>query len=232
MRSIKTGDLIWTRLAENASQYYLCRVGEKVWADREITSAHRSYDINNFVSAEWRYVGTEDMVPGKVANSFIPPATAQKVSDVGKISKLIWNQLSQNKYDISKMDWEDFWTCISSEDLECLVFLYLQAKGYYIYSSTVKKGTGHIEGVLVSKDGTHKAYPQVKKVTALPVGNYLGDVERQPNDKVYLFTTSENYGTQYHPNIVCIKKEDLKDFIMKNELIIPATIKYWLKNII
>ena len=67
---MKKGDLVWTRVGKQADEYYLCRVGDRLWKDRVVTDECRKYDIGNFVSAKWIRIGMSENVPGKVVNSF------------------------------------------------------------------------------------------------------------------------------------------------------------------
>ena len=228
MRQIKTGDLVWTRVGGEASVYYLCRVGDRLWEDREVTEEHRRHDICQFVSATWMKVGKVDNVPGKVVNSFCSPSMVQRVSDVTEISKAIWNRGSTcQKYEMRPLDSSSFWNLIDSEALECLILLYLQSRGYYIYSSTLKLSTARYEAVLVSRDGSHRAYPQVKRETPLCVSEYITDVS-STNDRIFLFTTSENYGEARHPQVECLSRQELEDFIRQSMSLLPHSITYWI----
>lgn len=215
MSQMKTGDLIWTRVGEDASDYYLCRVGEKLWKDRNVSAEdQRRYDISNVVSADWVYVGKQEKVPGKIVNSFAPPASAQRVNNVERSSMSIWNQCSSSdaiKYSCEDLSIDDFWTMIGSEELECLVLLYIQTLGYYIYSSTAKLSNPKYEAIMVAKDGSHFAYPQVKRETQLLPEVYADGITGK--DVVFLFTTSEDYGKTVMPNVICITKNDLEKFI-------------------
>ena len=153
----------------------------------------------------------------------------QRVYGVELISEAIWNMYSDSSddhYDLLSLDEKEFWNMIGSEELECLVFLYLQSLGYYIFSSSLKLSTAKYEAVLIANDGSHLAYPQVKRNIALKVEDYIDCLENG-NDKVYLFTTSENYGMQLHPQIVCITQNDLKRFMDENEKLLPPTIMFW-----
>ena len=124
LRQIKTGDLVWTRVGGEASEYYLCRVGDALWKDCEITDEHKCHDICQFVSATWLKVGKVDHIPGKVVNSFCSPSMVQRVSDVTEISKAIWNRGNVGqKYEIARLHTFSFWNLIDSEALECLVLL-------------------------------------------------------------------------------------------------------------
>ena len=235
MRSLQTGDLIWTRVGGEAFEYYLCRVGNRLWKDREITDIHKRYDICNYVSAKWIRIGKEENVPGKIVNSFCARRTIQRVYDVDDISKVIWNRYSEEdepKYNnLPVLTKESFWEMIGSEDLECLVFLYLQKIGYYIYSSTLKISTPKFEAVLIHSEKHHLAYPQVKRESPLLVEDYIACLNNE-KERIYLFTTSENYGTASHPQIMCIKKNELIEFIKANQEILPPTILFWWQLIV
>ena len=232
IRTMKKDDLVWTRIGGDASEYYLCRVGDTLWKDRNVTDIHRKHDIGNFVSAKWIKIGKEDKIPGKVVNSFCVSRTAQRVSDVEEISKAIWNIYSDDadKFDLAKLKKEHFWNMIGSEELECLIFLYLQSKGYYIYSSTLKLSTAMFEAVLTKNDGDHLAYPQVKRNVPLLVKDYIPNLSND-KDLIYLFTTSEEYGDLTHKQIICISKKDLEEFMDSHSEILPQTISYWLNLI-
>lgn len=232
IRNMKKDDLVWTRIGGDASEYYLCRVGDKLWTDRVVTDIHKQHDIGNFVSARWLKIGKEDRVPGKVVNSFCVSGTAQRVNDVEEISKTIWNiyTTEEDKYILTGLRKEHFWNMIGSEELECLIMLYLQNKGYYIYSSTLKLSTAMFEAVLTHKDGKHLAYPQVKRNVPLLVEDYIGCLSNE-NDLIYLFTTSEEYGCMVHSQVKTIKKSELEEFIREHRNILPQTIVYWLNAI-
>ncbi|MBR2742187.1 MAG: hypothetical protein IKD89_01200 [Clostridia bacterium] len=229
IRQMQSGDLVWTRLGGDASEYYLCKVGKTLWKDRVVTPEHVKHDIANFVFANWLHIGKEDAVPGKVIASFRASGTAQRVYAVEEVSKYIWDSNCQNeseRYGAKKPSEDSFWNMISSEDLECLILLYLQSKGYYIYSSTLKRDTPKYEAILIASDGSHRAFPQIKQNTRLVPGEYIEGLQK--SDRVYLFSSSESYGKP-HPQVTCITKEEVNRFISSNYGILPSTITRWLK---
>lgn len=233
IRRLSSGDLVWTRIGGDASQYYLCKVSNQLWTDRKITEDHKLHDIGHFVSAKWLSVSTVDFVPGKVVNSFLTGSTVQQVNGVDIISRKIWNSLSldtSDHYPEENLSVDHFWDLISSEDLECLVLLYLQKKGYFLISTTVKSSTAKFEGVLVHSDGTHRCFPQIKIGTSINQMDYVQVLEKNYADRVVLFTTSENYGEKEksNPRISCLSKEEIMDFIRNNRNILPGSINHWL----
>lgn len=233
VRKMQINDLVWTRTPDEGDEYYLCRVTKR-WIDCPNNDEYLKYDVANYVCCEWIKIGKASRVPGKVVNSFISRRSAQHINGnrIDEISQHIWNKNKPEEinhvYDVSKLTKENFWTLIGSEEVECLVILYLQLeKDYIIYSSTLKKSTAKYECVMTSKDGSHHCYPQVKKDEILEPSNYYTESIGQ-KDKVFLFTTSENYGTAKHPQVECISKLELENFMMKNKKILPASIAYWL----
>ena len=226
MRKMDINDLIYTRFD---GTYFLCRVKGR-WIDSKPTDEHYQHDVCNYVDVEWTTIGTEDNVPGKVVNSFGPSATVQQVGDVEEISKLLWNNFSKSnfKYPVVPIELKDFWQSISSEDLECLIILYLQSKGYYVYSTTLKPITAKIECVMIKNDGSHKCYPQIKRETTL-CGKDYETLLHNPYDKVFLFTTSQNYIKCDNPQVEYIGLSEMENFIKTNKNLLSATILNWVK---
>ena len=227
IRQIQPGDFIWTREGGQSTAYYLCRATDARWVDRVVSQDDINHDVTNYVGCKWVKVGNLDKVPGRVINSFRATSTAQHVYGVDTISAVIWNKLCEegDRCEIPQIDNSDFWNNIGNEDLECLVLLYLQWKGYYIYSSTIKNDTKTYEAVLVSRDGKHKCYPQVKQNERLDPKDYVLDIDS--SDKVILFSSNEDYGKP-HPQVECLKRDEIWKFIMQNRVLLPDTVKYWI----
>ena len=228
MREMSQDDLVYTRFD---GRYYLCRVMSK-WVDNIPTDEHYKYDVFNYVSVEWADIGSEADVPGKVINSFGPSATVQRVRDVENISKLLWNMYakSEYRYAVGSLELDGFWQSINSEDLECLVLLYLQSRGYYVYSSTLKYSTAKIECVMVKHDGSHKCYPQVKRETTLIAQDYEVLLQNK-EDKVFLFTSSQSFFKNENTQFEYITLAEIEDFIRKNKLnnLLPASVLGWVR---
>lgn len=67
----------------------------------------------------------------------------------------------------------------------------------------------------MSKDDSHKVYPQVNRETALSVNKYLVDV-RVLHDRIFLSTTSKNYGEASPSQIEGLTKSELEEFIKQS----------------
>ena len=224
---IEKDDLIWARDRDNI--FYICRVTGK-W-EYSYENDNKVNDIFSYFSVEYVKVGTVEEVPGKVVNSFRANATLQRIhgESIFEMTKKIYNKKSNNKlYEIKKI--EDFLNFLLPEDVEEIVSLYLQLeKNYLIYTSTNKINTAKYEFVMISRDGKEKCCIQVKTGnTTLDPENYIYLTEN--NVKVYLFTL-EGYKRENINNVICLKKEEILDFIKNNKEILPSRIKYWMEEV-
>lgn len=241
LREIKVDDLIWTRLPENDSEYYLCKV-VSLWDERDVSFNDElvDHDVGNYVGVIWQSAGDISNVPGKVMSSMAQGRTLQRINDITNLSMYIWNHISGNekKYETNDYSFSDFWNDINPEELETLVMLYLQKeKQYHVYTSTFKKFTAKIEGVLVHDSGKIISYIQVKSNESLDVENYIDllnhlNEKEEQKVKIFLFTTSENYGNKKHKDIdTSITKHKLEEFMLVNKNILPGNIKILLNRI-
>ena len=121
---------------------------------------------------------------------------------------------------------EEILDFLQPEDVEEVVSLYLQLeKGYLLYSSTNKLGTQTYEFVAVARDGSHKAYPQVKTGKTPLDGNHYKELTAN-GDKVFLFTVEGEYKNTAGMDI--IDRKALIDFIYGHKSIMPGRIRQWL----
>ena len=227
MRQMKLDDLIWTRID---GMYYLCRV-TGLWENSKPNATHYKLDISNYVNVEWLEIGMEQDVPGKVVNSFRPASSAQSISNVEEISMYMWNKYSKKDYYKVQIHNLSIWSVLSAEAIEELVLLYLQIeKGYYIFSSTVKKGTFRTyECEMINKEGK-KAYPQVKSGNvSLDAKDYMGALKSNPDAEVYLFSASESYNQNDDKRVHFLYKKELEHFIKKHKNLLPSLTYYWIE---
>ena len=224
---IEEDDLIWARDRDNI--FYICRVTNKWQYSYE--HANDVNDIFSYFPVEYVRVGTIEKVTGKVVNSFRPNATLQRIhgKSIFEMTKKIYNRKLGNKsYRVEEI--EDFLNFLLAEDVEEIISLYLQLeKNYLIYTSTNKIDTAKYEFVMTSKDGKEKCYTQVKTGNEILVPeDYVNLTEN--NNKVYLFTLGGYKGKDID-NVVCLTKDEILDFILKNKEILPSRIKYWIDEI-
>lgn len=220
-------DLIWARDRDNI--FYICRVTGK-W-EYSYENDNKVNDIFSYFPVEYVKVGTVEEVPGKVVNSFRANATLQRIhgESIFEMTKKIYNKKQGKKpYEVKKI--KDFFNFLLAEDVEEIISLYLQLeKNYLIYTSTNKINTAKYEFVMTSRDGKGKCYTQVK------TGNEVLDPKDYENliensYKVYLFALG-GYKEKNINNIICLKKDEILNFILKNKEILPSRIKYWMEEI-
>ena len=121
---------------------------------------------------------------------------------------------------------EEILDFLQPEDVEEVVSLYLQLeKGYLLYSSTNKLDTQTYEFVAVARDGSHKAYPQVKTGKTPLDGSHYKELTAN-GDKVFLFTVEGEYKNTAGMDI--IDRKALIDFIYGHKSIMPGRIRQWL----
>ena len=223
-REMAVGDLVWTR---HQGTYYLCRVGS-TW-QYNCDDAHVYEDVVNYVDAEFHRVGTVEMVPGKVVNSFRASAAVQKIHDGVQLNyaRHLYNTLTGTSvYPERASGKEAILDFLQPEDVEEAVSLYLQVeKGYLIYSSTNKLDTQTYEFVAVARDGSHWAYPQVKTGSEMLDGDTYRELTAH-GDRVFLFTVHGEYRNTAGMDI--IDKKALVDFIYVHQSILPGRIRQWI----
>lgn len=233
-KEMDVDDLIWTR---KDGQYYLCRVLGK-W-HYENGEEYCSADVENVVDVEFLEVGTVENVPGKVVNCFRARSTIQQIQgyyDDGKVvnpalaaSMKIYNdKKGVNYYGVKPIGKENILDMLLPEDVEEIVSLYLQAeKNYLIYSSSNKLDTQTYEFVMVSRDGGHLCYAQVKTGNVSLDGNHYLHLTANGN-KVYIFAVSQQYYNVDNVNVISLGKNEIIDFIYNNKGILPQRIRMWL----
>lgn len=221
-------DLCWTR--DDNFNYYLGRITGD-W-EYHSTKEYRDADIVNIRPCEWFSVGGVDSVPGKVVNSFGPPATVQRVCDATSnvYSKIKFNELSGRAvYDLREHeDNPDLFSLIFPDDCEDIVGIYLQEKyGYRIIPSSCKRDTGKTEFVLKATDG-RRAHVQVKQGNeALDVNDYK---HNQDNPCVwYLFTTQGRYNGKGDEHVRCLSPDDMRDFAFAKRSIMSDRVRTFIE---
>jgi hypothetical protein len=224
---MEIGDLVWCR--DRKGVYRLGQVtGEWRYVS---TREHREADIVNVRDCEWCEVGTEDAVPGKVAQSFALGGTLRRVSDepddtISTFSKRLYNDCSQSPtYEVLTPP-NDLFTLLGPDACEDLVGLYLQSEeGYGVVPSTCKRSTPYYEFVLHHRSTGKKAIVQVKSGTeSLSIDDYA----ELPVDVVFLFTARGSYEGGPIPRVKCLEPVDLKRFACDNKHLMTDEIVRWM----
>ena len=239
LERVKPGDYIWMR---DNGIYYLGHVTEK--SEYIYNSDEDALDFdaaNQITEVKWERIGDESQVPGAVATAFIRGRTIQRINkdymfeyaEYAFLGKPLILENSKEEF-LQQL----FYDCLSPNDCEDLVCLYLYDKANYIaIPSTNKIATELYECVLVNPLNGKLAYPQVKKGDKeLKINDYIELIKDYPNKEVYLFTSEgEVLGDTHIDNIHSISPDELyswvKEKIEENSFLIPEGIVKWYKLI-
>ncbi|WP_148360589.1 hypothetical protein [Acidisphaera rubrifaciens] len=211
-----TGDLVWFR--DTQGRYYLAEIlgpWEYAYEDRAAIDA----DIVNFRPARIIDVGIADAVPGKIIACFRPPRTFQAIRapDMLKFSMHLagLSDISDEVLDIF-----DF---LNDNDIENVIFMYLQTTGWYVFPNTRLPTTAHYEFVLANRETGERAIVQVKSgCQPIDASQYAGE------EKAFLFAASESYGSSIPDNAVIITRADLLRFMRESRHLLPRAVSTWI----
>lgn len=236
---VEKGDYIWMR---DNGIYYLGYVGDKLRYRYNFRKKALEHDAANQIKGVlWKQIGDESQVPGAVATAFIRGRTIQRINKSHMYEyaeyafwekPLILENLNEDFLQ------QLFYDCLSPNDCEDLVCLYLyDRKGYVTIPSTNKIATELYECVLVNPLNGKLAYPQVKKGDVeLNTNKYIDLVKNNPNKEVYLFSSEDKVVVETHIDDIHIISSDelyswVKEKIEKNSFLIPEGIVKWYKLI-
>ena len=239
IKRVKPGDYIWMR---DNGIYYLGRVNENSNFMYNCDKDALDFDAaNQITGVKWERIGDESQVPGAVATAFIRGRTIQRINkdymfeyaEYAFGGKPLVLEHSNREF-LQQL----FYDCLSPNDCEDLVCLYLYDKANYIaIPSTNKIATELYECVLVNPINGKLAYPQVKKgKKELNINDYIELIKDHPNKEVYLFTSEGKVqGDTHIDNIHSISPDELyswaKEKIEGNSCLIPEGIVKWYKLI-
>ena len=239
IKRVKPGDYIWMR---DNGIYYLGRVNENSNFMYNCDKDALDFDAaNQITGVKWERIGDESQVPGAVATAFIRGRTIQRINkdymfeyaEYAFGGKPLVLEHSNREF-LQQL----FYDCLSPNDCEDLVCLYLYDKANYIaIPSTNKIATELYECVLVNPINGKLAYPQVKKGNKeLNINDYIELIKDHPNKEVYLFTSEGKVqGDTHIDNIHSISPDELyswaKEKIEGNSCLIPEGIVKWYKLI-
>lgn len=125
-RHVAEGSLFWTR--DTYGNYYLAR-STSGWKYKD-TPEGSDLGIVNIFDVEFRKVPAVDEVPGKVVACFRASRTIQSVADEAMkvyTHKLRNDLTGTTSYPLAPI--KSIWPFLSAQQVEDLVFLYLQIKG-------------------------------------------------------------------------------------------------------
>lgn len=217
--NINENDLIWTR--DWKGQYYLAKVKspwEYLISDISLKS---DIDIANVVKVDFVKIEIDE-VPGKVVACFRARRTLQRIDSnvVEEYSKHMWNiKTKTNHFNINKDLFKDIFTFLDFEEIEDLIFIYLQTSGYVVIPNSRKADTMSYEFLLINNYSKKRYLIQIKSGnTHLDINNY-SDL----NENYLLF---QPYGFYINDkpmpnNITIIEPKIILDFLKSKTEFLP-----------
>lgn len=221
--NLKKDDLIWTRDAEG--NYYLGKVVSE-WEYFSNPEAQDA-DIVNIVRCELIKVPSIDDVPGKVVACFRPSKTIQSIRDetASNYSKYLWNKISGSDfYSLPCEKYKNVYSFIGSEEMEDVIFIYLQIQGWVVVPNSRKGDTMSYEFYAINPKTKERAIVQVKTGHTPLSSSDWGNRK----EKVFLFQASGNYCGTADDNVVCLRPDDIESFMYAYRDILPSSISHWL----
>jgi hypothetical protein len=220
---IKPNDLIWTRDA--LGDYYLAKVRSEWKYYNTIEANEEDIDIANVVEVDFIKIPTNE-VPGKVIACFRATRTLQAINSefVSEYSKYIWNKKSdKNIFNDITIKQNNIFDFIDSEELEDLVFVYLQLNNYIIVPNSRKADTMSYEYCAIDKQTKSNYLVQIKSGnTPLDFKKYQYTNENYilfQSNNLYINISLENEKTKV------ISREVIDEFIKTSFEYLPKVIQ-------
>lgn len=215
------GDFIWARNIQGI--YYL----GKIISDWYYEHSSHGYDIPNQRKCEWKEIGSEANVPGKVIASFRSRRAFQAIDGLAAqaASLYLYNDNDIEYLKPLKQSDSNLFSLIDYQDCEDLVGLYLQHHhNYLIVPSSCKKDTIGTEFLLKHRVTGDKAFVQVKQ------GNVDPSLLNVPFDikKVFYFT-SEGKVSDTSLKAHVIKTSEIIKFCKQYQKLLPEHVVHWMK---
>ena len=85
--NVKTGDFVWFREGNN---YYLFKVGDRLWKNSIPKECYEEYDVGQFVSGNW--VQVSEAIPDEIIRSFYRGSIRRIRTIPANITAEIWER--------------------------------------------------------------------------------------------------------------------------------------------
>ena len=227
-RYVKPRDLVWTR--DPDARYYLARVnsGWEYWTSPE--GRENDIDIANVFHCDFCEVDP-DAVPGVVVASFGRPGhSIQRIWDKSAVvySEHRWNACANDQvYDVDLADFPDIFQMLDPIEIEDVVFLYLQSRGWYVIPNSRRGNTMRFEYMLANPGNGEIALTQVKAGDSwLNVDDYADEAQH-----IFLFQANELYDGRPTDNVTCITRDEFVNFLQENVEWMPQSIQTKLRMV-
>lgn len=215
-REARVGDLVWFR--DTKGVYYIAELLTD-WMYRASGTQAVAADIFNVRQARIIEVGIADAVPGKILSNFVQGTTFRRIRSPGMLA------FSEDiaGLPLSRPIGGDAFEFMSAEDLEDVVFTYLQVAGWYVVPASRRTDTAHYEFVLVNRLGGERALVQVKSgKTCISASAYKGPL------KTFLYAACGKYGSDIPCNVSLITRAELDAFMEAHPQLLTHSAKRWL----
>ena len=223
---MQDGDLVWTR--DSGGAYWLGRI-EGPWRfDRDEVATR--WDVNNARPCRWLDWAARDFdVPGAVVRSFIGRAstlTRVHAEPAKKASELLWEHQGDpppGGFTAAEVLAE----LVDPIDLEDIVLIYLQSRGWLLMPSTRQKSTPTYEAALRSLDDGRLAVVSVKSGGAeVPVPELAAEAGEA---KAFAFGNNMSAPPEQH-GVERIAPEQIEEFMAERPELLPPRISRWLDS--
>lgn len=223
LHRLPDGTLVWTRRRDGS--YWLGRLTGG-WQYSDCDEAQR-LDLFNTRPSEWRIVGTEDSVPGKIVNNFRASKTLNPVTDHGAVlySRRLWRQLNGEAGELAPIEPQTIIaSLLGATDLEDLIATYLQDQHELVLVSRGRSTVGY-EYVLRHRKTGRRSVATVKSGEA-PVD--LDALPPSDETDLWAFAVREGHATgAEREDVRWISLEDLMAFMRDRPEVLPDQVVRW-----
>jgi hypothetical protein len=215
---MKLGDFCWMYVT-HTGEYWCCRVDDEKFSYR-VGGDFDKFDLHITRRCTWARAGTADAVPGVVRRAFAGQfgTVSRIVSDADTAIEAAEVTLGLRRPAANR----DLFAIASPEDLEDIVALYLQSKGWRLFPSTAKVSMASYEFVLINEKTGKRAGVQVKS------GNvgYLDQKVARDFDLFFVFLANPNaYLVGDVERISKINRNEVASFARRNWRLLPQRLK-------
>jgi hypothetical protein len=219
------GDLVWTR--DTGGTYWLGRI-EGAWRFDWTDEASR-WDVNIARPCRWLLKPARDFdVPGAVVRSFIGRAgtLVRVLSEAARnASELFWKHEGdppRGGFTVEQV----LADLVDPTDLEDIVLIYLQARGWLLMPSTRMKSTPTYEAAFRSLEDGSLAVVSVKSGdAAVPIPELASAAGRA---KAFAFGNRMSAPPEQH-GVERILPEHIENFMAERPELLPPRISRWLE---
>ena len=216
-RRMEKGDYCWT-YDPDTGEYWCGQVnGDFIYRSRRDFHKHDFYIVRR---CKWKRAGTADDVPGGIIRAFCGPfGIVSRIINEEDAAILASRSLHEPGADNLI---PDLFEAAGPDDLEDLVALYLQNRGWRIIPSTAKVSMASYEFVVVHRDG-RRAGVQVKSGKA----GLRRQAVAEDFDLFFVFTADGDANVPEDPRIRCITRQQIEKFARRNKKMLPRRVQRW-----